>query len=867
MGKNICNNRQIIGKTYQKIRHEIYSIFRQACIAEDTCDDMVQDVFEKILGLDIIIEDQLKGLAVQIAYQKRTDYLRHRALINKVHNDSLWRMEQSYSNTEAEVNDILQAEMRTILSMSEKDARIYQMTRFEEKTADEIAMETGLTKRAVESRIYRARTMVRDTVKRAVGFFVLVFLFSMSMTPACAQAPATNTDRGFVHPGGLHTQEDFNRVKLQLAAGNTKVYQAYNKLKNAEYAQPSVQTYPTEVIVRGGSGENYMNAARGAAMAYQNALRWKIENNKSCANAAVRILMAWATTTKSISGDTNFALAAGLYGYQFAQAAELMRDYKGWSHEDFETFKTWMLTVWYPANIDFLRRRNGTWENASKWWQAPGHYWSNWGLCNLLCVATIGVLCDDVFIYNQGMSFFKYDQCGTYQDIRTEVPIKNDGLAEFLGNFVVTTYPSELETGAYGLLGQLNESGRDAGHSSMSLGLALDVCKLGWNQGDDLFSYMDHRMAAGIEYLAAQSLSIEGLPWVDYIRADNGIYYTDSRAWTMTAPAMGAQMRPYWGVVIGLYESVKGVSMPFAEQAYANMGIDGGGSGSTSGGYDHLGYSVLMNTHDVQLCPSGQVPTELQPLMVYGGTVNVNLIPSLAQEQTRNLVNGNLIRHSELGGLVNTFNTNNATGVPAGTSITLMPQLPEGDEDTGNWLWNTGDTTRNLSITANQSYIYRVSYTNQNGVVSQLAFSIFVQGDCLPDSLIPSSTYDGTTTTDTIVHVLYGKTCRLSVTPSCGWGTYRWNSGQTTQTITTPAIREEKTYTVTYSNQGGATSSCTFHVIPIDDEASITSVGATAPVSLRLQDDVAHDLSGRSVSGHHLLRGIYLMGGRKILTK
>ena len=148
-----------------------------------------------------------------------------------------------------------------------------------------------------------------------------------------------------------------------------------------------------------------------------------------------------------------------------------------------------------------------------------------------------------------------------------------------------------------------------------------------------------------------------------------------------------------------------------------------------------------------------------------------------------------------------------------------------------------------------------------------MAFSIFVQGDCLPDSLIPSSTYDGTTTTDTIVHVLYGKTCRLSVTPSCGWGTYRWNSGQTTQTITTPAIREEKTYTVTYSNQGGATSSCTFHVIPIDDEASITSVGATAPVSLRLQDDVAHDLSGRSVSGHHLLSGIYLMGGRKILTK
>ena len=163
-------NRQIVGETYQKVRQEIYSIFRQACIAEDTCEDMVQDVFMKILGLDVIIENQLKGLAVQIAYQKRTDYLRHRAFINKVHNDALWKMEQSYSNTEAEVNDILQVEMKAISCMSEKDARIYQMTRFEDKTADEIVMETGLTKRAVESRIYRTRIQVRNAVKQAIGF-------------------------------------------------------------------------------------------------------------------------------------------------------------------------------------------------------------------------------------------------------------------------------------------------------------------------------------------------------------------------------------------------------------------------------------------------------------------------------------------------------------------------------------------------------------------------------------------------------------------------------------------------------------------------------------------------------------------------
>jgi len=400
---------------------------------------------------------------------------------------------------------------------------------------------------------------------RRLSFIIFAFFTLHSI--------AQTADRGFIHPGGLHTQADFNRVKAQITAKNSTVLKAWSKLRNAEYAQSNVQTYPVETIVRGGDGENYINAARGATMAYQNALRWKIGGTRANAKAAVRILMDWAHTTKQVTGNSDQALAVGLYGYQFAQVAELMRDYEGWSYEDFEEFKQWMLTVWYPGAIDFLRHRSGTWENAGKWWQAPGHCWSNWGLCNALCVISIGILCDDVEIYNQGISFFKYDQVGNYTDPPTlhdvtghdgysGQAIQNDGLTDFLGNMVVTCVESELETGAYGHLGQLNESGRDAGHCAMSLGLAVDIAKIAYNQGDDLFAYMNHRLAAGIEYVAAQCLSVEGLPWTDYIYGTNGFYYTDSRSWVMTEPVLGAQMRPYWGTIVGIYEGVKGVTMP-----------------------------------------------------------------------------------------------------------------------------------------------------------------------------------------------------------------------------------------------------------------------------------------------------------------
>ena len=608
-------------------------------------------------------------------------------------------------------------------------------------------------------------------------------------------AQSYNTNRGFVHPGGLHTQEDFDRIKDLLAKGDPTITAAVKVLTQAAYAQSTAGTSPVQTIVRGGGkGENYINAARGATIAYQNALVWKITGNKANASHAINVLMQWANTTKGIGGDSNYALAAGLYGYQFAQAAELLRDYEGWAPERFEQFRQWMLQVWYPSAMGFLRGRNGTWENVGKWWQAPGHYWSNWGLCNALCVMSIGVLCDDVFIYNQGLSYMKYDQVGTFTDPRTANPILNDGLTEFMGNLVVTVTntPANLKASSYGTIGQMQESGRDIGHATMAAGLAIDIAHMAWNQGDDLFSFMDNRLAAGIEFVAAQTQNIEGLPWTNYKYGSGGIYYTDSRAWTMTGPALGNQIRPYWGTVIGHYQGVLGKDMPYSEMAYANLiknGPDGGGQGSTSGGYDHLGYSVLMNYRDHK-ATAEEVPTLLAPKMVVGNDT---------------------LSHNELGGLVNTFKTNNNTGVAKGTVIKLLPQLRDGSEDSGQWQWNTGETTRNLTVTANESYVYRVCYTNKHGVKSYLCFSIAVQGDCEPTPVEVSATYNGVTATDSIT-IFYDDAITLKAASKDGFGSFAWSTGATNSNITVKNLRRDTLFAVAFKNQGGAISYDTIRV-------------------------------------------------------
>lgn len=649
-----------------------------------------------------------------------------------------------------------------------------------------------------------------------------------TMQAALANAKATagiklgtatefSTDgHGFIHPGGLHTQADFERVKKMLSEGDATITAAMKQLRNNEYSQAGVATWPVETIIRGGSsGQNYMNACRGAAMAYQNALRWKIDGTRNNADGAVRILMAWARGNKYVSGDTNMSLAAGLTGYQFAQAAELMRDYEGWSREEFEEFKQYMLKTWYPVACDFLRRRHDTWANwanAAKG-ERPGHYWSNWGLCNVLCLMNIGILCDDVHIYNQGVSFYKYDHVGTFVSDRSgQEVILNDGCNEFIGNLVPVVHPDER--GPLGCLGQMQESGRDQGHALMAAGLAVDICQVGLNQGDDLYAYMDDRIAAGLEHVAALNycgVAGSSLPWTAYNYADCRGWM--GAGWLMEGPNEGGMggWRPYWDRVMGYYEGVRGIKMQYsakaAETVRGDAGTDGGGGnyGQTSGGFDHLGFTTLMDYRPA--VTADHIPVVLSGKMVY---------------------EGNTLEQTNLGGLKYNYVAGKTKAIPAGGTVTLIPVLPEGVTDNGSWRWDTGETDKEITVSTDHSRIYRVYYTADNGAVSAQSFSIASAGDCNPDVLYPEITVGGTVSQDTVTTVLYGESVTLHAGNTTGWtDDYLWNNGKTGSRIVIPNITSDRTYTVQYTNQGGGVTLKDFHIKVISGVPSIEVDGKT----------------------------------------
>lgn len=608
----------------------------------------------------------------------------------------------------------------------------------------------------------------------------------------------SNTDHGFRHPGGMHTQADFDRIKQLLAEKDPVITKAWEILCANEYSSSSVETWPTWEIWRSGSGDNYMNVARGAAMAYQNALRWRIAGTEANARNGVRILMKWARENDHVSGNTNMSLAFGLYGYALAQAAELLRDYPGWSPEDFNEFCQYIRRVWYPGTIDFLRRRHDTWANpGNSHGERPGHYWSNWGLCCALATMSYGVLLDDVHMYNQGMSFYKYDHINNWNETNrinnTKNTICNQGCNEFLGNLVPALHDDAR--GIFGKIGQMQESGRDQGHTLMALGLALDICQQGLSQGDDLFAYMDDRLAAGIEYVAGYNHSnINDFPWTPYNYADRGAYLM--MGWQMDAPNEGSRggWRPIWYRAVGYYEGMRGVTPTYAKKAAEIVGIDGGGGnyGQTSGGFDHLGFSALTSYRK-------KISPEEAPVIL-GGKI---------------LYKGEVLSQTDLGGLKYTHKVDGTHAIPCdGAEITLMPQLPEGVEDNGSWRWEGGETTRNITVKADHSQIYRVYYTGDNGAESVRSFSIAVAGDCGADIMRPEITVDGIIHADTTLNVFYGKSVILYAGNSGGWSNeYRWDNGYTGGSIIViPNITSSRTYTCQFVNQGGHINEVRFHL-------------------------------------------------------
>ncbi|MFE3138455.1 alginate lyase family protein [Streptomyces scopuliridis] len=381
--------------------------------------------------------------------------------------------------------------------------------------------------------------------------------FATALTSGTAgAAPVT-----FTHPGMLHNAGDINRAKVRVAAGTDPWLSGWNKLIANGRSQSTWTPRPLATVIRGGDGQNYAQLYPDIAAAYQNALRWRVGGTEANAACAANILNAWSSTLTTVTGNADRFLAAGIYGWQFANAAELMRDYDGF---DLARFQQMMVDVFYPLNNQFLNDHNGA---------CITNYWANWDLCNMASILAIGILTDDAAKYDRAVTYFKSGA----------------------GNGSIAHAVPFLHTDDEGYaLGQWQESGRDQGHTVMGMGQMGAICEMAWNQGDDLYSYDGRRFMKAAQYVAKYNLSRD-VPYTTYSwGTGQNCAYSEQ---TVISAASRGQVRPVWAQLHFHYNRRLYLDDKYISQMYYSLvAPEGGGGdyGTASGGYDQLGFGTLM---------------------------------------------------------------------------------------------------------------------------------------------------------------------------------------------------------------------------------------------------------------------------------
>ena len=169
----------IYERNYQRSFMFAKSYVHDDMIAEDIVSDSLVKYWRLISTQK---GEATEALLLSILRNKALDYLRHKA----VHDAAIENLEEikkrelSIRISTLDPEEIFREEIRTILqrtlqSLPEQTRRIFEMSRFENKTVKEIAIETNLTVKGVEYHITKTLKVLRINLKDYLPLFYFLF--------------------------------------------------------------------------------------------------------------------------------------------------------------------------------------------------------------------------------------------------------------------------------------------------------------------------------------------------------------------------------------------------------------------------------------------------------------------------------------------------------------------------------------------------------------------------------------------------------------------------------------------------------------------------------------------------------------------
>lgn len=348
-----------------------------------------------------------------------------------------------------------------------------------------------------------------DTQKRKTIAIILIFTFASVI--AFGQ-------REFVHPGLSHKLSDLQRMKYMVESGKEPWLTSFNNLlkdPKASYdyivqGDPSMTTVSID-------GESYIQLSSDVKAAYLNAIMWAITGDVRHAEKAVEIFKAWSNLTEVTGGGTE-SLNAGRVAWQLVEAAELIKStYDGWGAADIIKFQDMLV---YPGYSSVAKPASVNSSNGTFYWRMyngdPGRH-GNQDLFGFRAVMAIGVFLDNDTIYDRALRYIKGMPHRSDDIPYASGPGIQGSLIstnEYFDYYNATQGTSIEDYGYNGVLenfiwenGQCQESSRDQDHAILGVGMVASVAEMAWNQGDDIYSYLDNRILKGYEWALHYNVS------------------------------------------------------------------------------------------------------------------------------------------------------------------------------------------------------------------------------------------------------------------------------------------------------------------------------------------------------------------------
>ena len=162
---------RLITEYYEEYRQSVFFYICRRIENRSDAEDLTQDAFLRLLEYRMMIRrDTLKYFLFTIVRNLLNDYLRRyykRQEIGRYLYDTL-----PVTTVEPEsrmvADELRRLESRRVSALPEQRRKVYIMSRFQDKPAEDIAEELKLSQRTVENHLFISRKEVREFIRQCI---------------------------------------------------------------------------------------------------------------------------------------------------------------------------------------------------------------------------------------------------------------------------------------------------------------------------------------------------------------------------------------------------------------------------------------------------------------------------------------------------------------------------------------------------------------------------------------------------------------------------------------------------------------------------------------------------------------------------